>query len=98
LTGLPCRQAAAEGKAIRSIRIEAPTSGAATLLVRDLVPFARTDVVPLDGERWEVRVEESTEDELDAVLLAVARWAAACRVDRREVLVDGRPVELPDPS
>jgi hypothetical protein len=62
------------------------------------VPFARTDIVPLDGERWEVRVEESTEDELDAVLLAVARWATACEVERRQVLVDGVPVELPDPS
>ena len=68
------------------------------MLVRDLVPFARTDVVPLPGERWEVRVEESTEDELDAVLLAVARWAAACRVERRRVLVDGLPVELPEPD
>ena len=66
------------------------------MLVRDLVPFARTDVVPLDDERWEVRVEESTDDELDAVLLAVARWAVACQVDRRRVLVDGLPVELPD--
>jgi hypothetical protein len=68
------------------------------LLVHDLVPFARTDLVPLDGERWEVRVEESTDDELDAVLLAVARWAAACEVKRGRVLVDGIPVELPDPS
>ena len=50
------------------------------MLVRDLVPFARTDVVPLDDERWEVRVEESTDDELDAVLLAVARWAVACEL------------------
>jgi DNA-binding GntR family transcriptional regulator len=68
------------------------------LLVHDLVPFARTDIVPLEGERWEVRVEESTDDELDAVLLAVARGAAACEVGRRCVLVDGRPVELPEPS
>jgi hypothetical protein len=68
------------------------------LLVRDLVPFARTDVVPLDDERWEVRVEESTDDELDAVLLAVARWAVACELERRPVLVDGLPVELPDPD
>ena len=68
------------------------------MLVHDLVPFARTDIVPLEGERWEVRVEESTDDELDAVLLAVARWAAACEVERRCVLVDGRPVELPEPS
>jgi hypothetical protein len=60
------------------------------------VPFARTDLVPLGGERWEVRVEESTDDELDAVLLAVARWAAACDLDRRKVLVDGQPVELPE--
>jgi hypothetical protein len=66
--------------------------------VRDLVPFARTDVVPLDDERWEVRVEESTDDELDAVLLAVARWVAACDVERQRVLVDGRPVELPEPN
>ena len=62
------------------------------------MPFARTDVVPLEGERWEVRVEESTDDELDAVLLAVARWAAACDVERRCVLVDGRPFELPEPD
>jgi hypothetical protein len=63
--------------------------------VRDLCPFARTDLVPLDDERWEVRVEESTEEELDAVLHAVARWAAACQVKERDVLVDGERVELP---
>ena len=68
------------------------------MLVRDLVPFARTDVVPLDDERWEVRVEESTDDELDAVLLAVARWAAVCEVERGRVLVDGLPVKLPEPT
>ncbi len=61
------------------------------------MPFAQTDVVPLDDERWEVRVEESTADELDAVLLAVARWAAACELGRRHVLVDDEPVELPSP-
>ncbi len=61
------------------------------------MPFAQTDLLPLGGERWEVRVEESTEDELDAVLLAVARWAAACELDRRNVLVDGEPVDLPTP-
>ena len=61
------------------------------------MPFAQTDLLPLDGERWEVRVEESTEDELDAVLLAVARWAATCELGRRQVLVDGKPVELPSP-
>lgn len=54
--------------------------------------------MPLDDERWEVRVEESTEDELDAVLLAVARWAAACELKQQNVLVDGEPVELPEPS
>jgi hypothetical protein len=62
------------------------------------VPFARTDVVPLGAERWEVRVEESSEDELDAVLHAVARWAADHRLDQSHVLVDGEPVELPEPS
>jgi len=61
------------------------------------VPFAQTDLLPLDGERWEIRVQESTEDELDAVLLAVARWAATCELGRRHVLVDGKPVELPSP-
>ena len=55
-------------------------------------------MVPLDDERWEVRVEESTGDELDAVLLAVARWAAANGFAERCVQVDGRPVELPDPA
>ena len=62
------------------------------------MPFAQTDLLPLDGERWEVRVEESTEDELDAVLLAVARWAATCELGRRQVLVDDEPVELPEPE
>ena len=89
---------AAEGGLVRTIRIEAPTSGAADLLVRDLVPFARTDLVPLTEGRWEVRVEESTEDELDAVLHAVARWAATCEVQRSRVLVDDEPVELPEPG
>jgi hypothetical protein len=73
-----------------------PTSGAANQLVRDLCPFARTDLVPLDDEGWEVRVEESTEEELDAVLLAVARWASASDLEPRHVLVDDEPVELPE--
>ena len=61
------------------------------------MPFARTDLVPLDGERWEISVDGSSEDELDAVLLAVARWAADCELERREVLVDGALVPLPEP-
>jgi hypothetical protein len=62
------------------------------------VPFARTDVVPIDDERWEVRVEGSTDDELDAVLIAIARWATTNELDEKRVLVDGEPVELPDPA
>ena len=62
------------------------------------MPFARTDVVPIDDERWEVRVEGSTDDELDAVLIAVARWAMANELDEKRVRVDGEPVELPDPA
>jgi hypothetical protein len=61
------------------------------------VPFAQTDLLPLGDERWEVRVEESTEDELDAVLLAVARWASACHIHQQQVLVDDKPVALPTP-
>ena len=72
-----------------------PTSGAANQLVRDLCPFARTDIVPLKGDGWEVRVEESTEEELDAVLHAVARWVSGSGMKPRHVLVDGDPVELP---
>jgi hypothetical protein len=53
--------------------------------------------VPLDEERWEVRVEESTDEELDAVLHAVARWAAVCEVEQRQVLVDDEAVPLPEP-
>jgi hypothetical protein len=60
------------------------------------VPFARTDLVPLEGERWEILVEDSTDDQLDAVLLAVARWAAACELENEPVLVDGEPIELPE--
>jgi hypothetical protein len=51
--------------------------------------------VPLGGERWEVRVEDSSDEELDAVLHAVARWAAELSVERPRVLVDDAPVELP---
>jgi hypothetical protein len=51
--------------------------------------------VPLEGERWEVRVDESSDEELDAVLHAVARWAAEQSVERPRVLVDDAPVELP---
>jgi hypothetical protein len=60
------------------------------------MPFAQTDLVPLGGERWEVLVEEGSEDALDAVLLAVARWAAQCRLEPARVLVDDEPVELPE--
>ena len=60
------------------------------------MPFARTDLVPLEGERWEVRIAESSEDELDVVLHAVARWAADHRLDEAKVLVDGEQIELPD--
>ena len=86
------------GAAIRTVRIEAPTTSAATQLVRDLVPFAQTDLLPLGDERWEVRVEESSEDELEAVLHAVARWAEDCRLDLESVQVDGELVELPETS
>jgi hypothetical protein len=81
---------------IRTITIEAPTTTAATQLVHELVPFARTDIVPLGGERWEVRVEESSEEELDAVLHAVARWASEQSLEGTRVLVDDEPVELPE--
>jgi hypothetical protein len=83
------------GAAIRTVRIEAPTTSSATQLVRDLVPFAQTDLVPLDDERWEVRVEESSEDELDAVLHAVARWAADWSLEAASVLVYDERIELP---
>ena len=59
------------------------------------MPFARTDVVPLEGERWEVRVEESSDDELDVVLHAIARWAGEHELGETQVLVDGERVELP---
>jgi len=45
-----------------------------------------------------VRVEESSEDELEAVLHAVARWAEDCRLDLESVQVDGELVELPETS
>jgi hypothetical protein len=54
--------------------------------------------VPLGGERWEVRVEESSEEELDAVLHAVARWAVGQQLETPQVLVDDAAVELPAPS
>jgi len=59
------------------------------------MPYAKTDLVPLEGERWEVRIDESSEDELDVVLNAVARWATDCRLEEARVLVDGERVELP---
>jgi len=60
------------------------------------MPYAKTDLVPLEGERWEVRIAESSEDELDVVLHAVARWAADHRLDETQVLIDGEQVELPE--
>jgi hypothetical protein len=64
--------------------------------VHDLMPYAQTDLVPLGGERWEVRIEESSEDELDVVLHAVARWATDHRLDEANVLVDGEQIDLPE--
>jgi hypothetical protein len=64
--------------------------------VQDLVPFARTDILPLGDERWEVLVEEGSDEALDAVLHTIARWAAECRLPSTRVLVDDEPVELPD--
>ena len=63
--------------------------------MHDLLPYAQTDLVPLEDERWEVRIIESSEDELDVVLHAVARWADDHRLDETHVLVDGEQVELP---
>lgn len=84
------------GARISTVRIEAPSSTAATQLVHDLMPYARTDLVPLEGERWEVRIVESSDEELDVVLHAVARWAADNQLDGTQVLVDGEQVELPE--
>jgi hypothetical protein len=50
-TGYACHFHRRRGGSIRTIRIEAPTSSSAELLVHDLVPFAQTDLLPLDGER-----------------------------------------------
>ena len=50
----------------------------------------------MERRRWEVRVEESSEDELDVVLHAVARWASDSELDEAQVLVDGKRVELPE--
>jgi hypothetical protein len=58
------------------------------------MPYAKTDLVPLEDERWEVRIDESSEDELDVVLNAVARWAADHRLNDMQVLVDDKPVDL----
>jgi hypothetical protein len=41
-----------------------------------------------------VRVEQSSDEELDVVLHTVARWASDCRLDAPQVLVDDHPVEL----
>ena len=60
------------------------------------MPYAKTDLLPLEGERWEVRIEESSEDELAVVLHAVARWATDHELDETQVLVDGEQVELPE--
>ena len=60
------------------------------------MPYAKTDLVPLEDERWEVRIAESSKDELDVVLHAVARWAADHELDETQVLVDGELVELPE--
>ena len=59
------------------------------------MPFARTDLVPLGDERWEILVEDSSEDELDVVLHTVARWANENDVAETQVLVDGEHVDLP---
>ena len=42
-----------------------------------------------------MRVEDSSEQELDAVLHAVARWVEDCQLDETQVLIDGEPVDLP---
>jgi len=60
------------------------------------MPYAQTDLVPLQGERWEVRIVESSEDELDVVLHAIARWVTDHQLGDTHVLVDGRQVELPE--
>ena len=43
-----------------------------------------------------MRVEESSEDELDAVLHAVARWAVDCSLAEANVRIDGERIELPE--
>ncbi len=42
-----------------------------------------------------MRVEDSSEEELDAVLHAVARWVADCQLSDTQVLVDGEHIDLP---
>ena len=51
--------------------------------------------MPLGDERWEIRVEDSSEDELDVVLHTIARWANENDVAETQVLVDGQQVDLP---
>jgi hypothetical protein len=41
-----------------------------------------------------VRVERSSDEELDVVLHTVARWASDCRLNSPQVLVDNEPVDV----
>jgi hypothetical protein len=73
--------------------IEAPSAASAIALVTELAWLEDTDLVPIDDDRWEVRVDEPG-NELGRVLTIVEQWVVVWNLGSAVVRISGTPHTL----
>ena len=80
------------------IIIQAPCALSATVLARAVAPFTRPRVAKIAPERWEVRIDDSSEATLIRVIGAVDGWLAASGMRTTVLRFCGRDFGMTPPA
>ena len=73
------------------IRVEAPSSRAAMALLAEFASLGKPDLVPLNGDRWEVLLNDSVRTPMADILRAVEVWLTAWNTAETTVHIGGKP-------
>jgi hypothetical protein len=73
------------------IRVEAPSSRAAIALLADFASLGKPDLLRLDGDRWEVQLNDSTRTPMADILHVVEVWLTAWNTAETTVHIGGKP-------
>jgi hypothetical protein len=79
------------------IRVEAPSSRAAMALLAEFASLGKPDLQPLNGDRWEVLLNDSVRTPMADILRAVEVWLTAWNTAETTVYIGGKPHLLAAP-